>query len=222
MDCLPGPCARRIRPETGQPSALSSPPRSGKNPPVRGAPALHAASLKGSETAYKNDRAAKGVDSQGSPARRGKRPCMPSSSRASRWSCFPTTFEPGKRFETHAATAAAQIVAIAQQRLDLFLPVLDALFETRERLCGCRIRNHGTHRSGNQGRAGPSGTRQPCFCSIIMSGCVTCRGYIRALGIRATRAVENPDRDRRRKGSGSALPGPPGPHARFPFARYIG
>ncbi|MDX9786479.1 MAG: ATP-dependent RNA helicase HrpA [Desulfobacterales bacterium] len=101
-------------------------------------------------------------------------------------------------FETHAAAASARIVAIAQERLDVFLPVLDAVCDTRERLFAIESTRHlapiATEIRTELAHLAP----ENLLLLYTNERLRHLPRYIRALGIRAIRAVENPERDRLR------------------------
>lgn len=105
-------------------------------------------------------------------------------------------------FDDHGQAASAQIVSLAQQRLDAFLPVLDALHDTRERLLA--IESESGHRT--QMTAIVEDIRQALSLLVPENLLLLYDNdrlrhlprFIRALGVRAVRAVETPERDVRR------------------------
>lgn len=105
-------------------------------------------------------------------------------------------------FSEHAAAISAQIVTLTQQRMDAFLSVLDAVHETRTSLftleTASRMHRHAApliqEIRNELDRLVPENT----IALYTREQLDHLPRYIRALGIRAVRGVENPDRDRQR------------------------
>ncbi|MFH0729826.1 MAG: ATP-dependent RNA helicase HrpA [Pseudomonadota bacterium] len=102
-------------------------------------------------------------------------------------------------FYQHAITVSAEIVAIAQERLDRFLPVLDAVHETRTRLftleTESRMHRHAASLIQEIRNELDHLVPENTIALYSLERMNHLPRYIRALGIRAVRGIENPDRD---------------------------
>jgi ATP-dependent helicase HrpA len=105
-------------------------------------------------------------------------------------------------FHQHAAAVSAQIVVIAQQRLDTFLDVLEAVHETRSSLftleTASRTQRHAAPLIQDIRNELDHLVPQNTIALYSHERMGHLPRYIRALGIRGVRGVENPDRDRQR------------------------
>jgi ATP-dependent helicase HrpA len=105
-------------------------------------------------------------------------------------------------FYQHAMEVSAEIVAIAQQRLDAFLPVMDAVHEARSSLftleTASRMYRHAAPLIQEIRNELEHLVPENTIALYTHERMHHLPRYIRALGVRAVRGVENPDRDRQR------------------------
>lgn len=105
-----------------------------------------------------------------------------------------------KDFDTQAHSASTQMVTVAQKRLDAFIPVLDAIHDTRATLFDLEntARHHATPVLQQVREELASLAPENLITLYDNTRMAHLPRYIRALGIRAVRGVENPDRDHQR------------------------